>query len=192
MPALQTQFLRSKVPSSEAEGGCLPAAALKHRAECMRAPTENSMQKFSIALVLALSALLGFAGTATAEEKKKGANQGGASYQDGADLFLVAVKKSVVKVGKDGAIQVRISAKEGYKPNQEYPNKIKKLTASDGAVVGKSAPGTIKGKHIDFRIPVTPTVAGKHTVKGVVNFSICNDKECLVKKVNIKGTITGK
>ena len=115
---------------------------------------------------------------------------GGVTYAD--KPFRITVSTGNVKVGENETVEVRITAKKGHKPNAEYPNKIKKLTASKGAVVGaKSVKGEVKGKLILFTVPVKPTRAGRHTVKGVIRFSVCNDKQCYIKKVPLKTSITG-
>ena len=150
--------------------------------------SEIPMKKFSrsIAATLALGALVGFVANASASQPVA------AAKTDTDNPFTVGVSNGKAKVGTAGTITVRVTAGKGHKPNAEYPNKVKKLSAAEGATLGsKAVRGTIAGKSIVFSIPITPNKAGSHAVTGQVRFSVCNDKQCYIKKVALNATITG-
>ena len=109
----------------------------------------------------------------------------------GAGSFSVSVGNATAKVGEQGAISVTVTAAEGFKCNDGYPHRVKKL-AGDGVKFGAdSVAGAVSGKSIRFSVPVTPTAAGSHAVTGQVKFSVCNDKSCHIKKVPLNATVTG-
>ena len=90
-------------------------------------------------------------------------------------------------------ITVTVKAKDGFKCNEQYPHKIKRLSAGDGVRLGNSrVSGNISGKNIVFSVPVTPTKAGTFAVTGQVRFSVCNDQACHIKKLPLNATVTGK
>jgi len=109
----------------------------------------------------------------------------------GAGSFSVSVGNASAKVGEQAAITITVTAGSGFKCNDGYPHRVKKL-AGDGVEFGsKSVPGAVSGKSIRFSVPVTPTAAGAHAVTGQVKFSVCNDKSCHIKKVPLNATVTG-
>jgi hypothetical protein len=104
--------------------------------------------------------------------------------------FAVAVKNASAKVGADAHIEVEVSALSGFKCNEEYPHKIKKIVAAEGASVGSdSVKGSIDGKKIVFRIPVKASRAGTHAVTGQIRFSVCDDSQCVIKKIDLNASI---
>ena len=157
-------------------------------------PLENPMKTFtrSVVSTLALGSLVGLVGIANADVAATTQQPAFAAKANKDNPFTLSVSNGKAAVGKSGTISVRITAGEGHKPNAEYPNKIKKLSTDDGATLGStSVRGSVSGKSIVFSIPVTPNKAGKHTVKGQVRFSVCNDQQCYIKKVPLNATITG-
>ena len=109
-----------------------------------------------------------------------------------ASAYSVTTARASAKVGAVTTIVVTVTAGSGFKPNTEYPNKVKNLAASDAvALPGGNVKGSISGGKIVFSIPVTPKAAGAHTVTGTARFSVCNDKECLLESAPIRGTVTG-
>lgn len=149
----------------------------------------------SIANTLTLGALVGLVGVAhagTISQADSTSQKPFAAKADADNPFTVSVSNGKAAVGKSGTISVRITAGEGHKPNEAYPNKIKKLSVGDGATLGSTVVrGAVSGKSIVFSIPVTPNKAGSHSVTGQVRFSVCNDKQCYIKKVPLNATITG-
>ena len=136
----------------------------------------------------ALVAMLG----ATASVAASPSSHDAAPLGSKAGAFSLSVSNAKAAVGESATVTVRVTAGEGFKPNAEYPHKIKKLSA-DGAVklAGKSAPGSVSGKSIVYRVQVTPTKAGAHTVTGQIRFSVCNSESCVIKKLPLNATVTG-
>jgi len=107
--------------------------------------------------------------------------------------FRVKVNAGVTAVGSTGTIFVLIKPKKGFKPNEEYPNKISHLTAKakNVGLPSTKIKGSLVGNTIEFRVPVIPKKKGKHSVKGEIRFSVCTDKVCHVKKIPLISSITG-
>ena len=51
--------------------------------------------------------------------------------------------------------------------------------------------GSIEGKKVVFKVPATATKKGTFKVTGQIRFSVCNDSQCVIKKVPLNATITG-
>lgn len=111
---------------------------------------------------------------------------------DDASAFDLSVSHGKANVGEEATILVTIKARDGFKCNDQYPHKVKKLKGSDGVTVPEIVAGTLKGKTILFSIPATPTALGEHTVTGEIRFSVCNEEACLIKKVPLSAKVTGK
>jgi len=91
---------------------------------------------------------------------------------------------SPVPAGGPAAVEAVLVAKAGYHCNAEYPHKFK----LGAAPAGLSYPeATVKGMQVTaersvLRIPVVAQSAGKATVAGTLQFSVCNEERCLVEK----------
>lgn len=107
--------------------------------------------------------------------------------------FSLSVGNAKAKVGQATTISVSVTAAKGFKCNEQYPHKIKDLTADEGAELGATkVDGSVAGDKIVFSIPVTPKAAGTHKVNGEARFSVCNDSQCVIKKVPISASVTGE
>jgi hypothetical protein len=123
-------------------------------------------------------------------------SQAAQSAQDGAmELtdaapFSIAVSEAKAKVGEKATILVTVTANKGFKCNDQYPHKIKKISGAN-VDVPNSVKGSISDKQIVFSIPATPKSAGAHAVTGEIRFSVCNDSACHIKKVALNAKVTG-
>ncbi|MEM9874334.1 MAG: hypothetical protein AAF928_05540 [Myxococcota bacterium] len=109
----------------------------------------------------------------------------------GAGTFDISVGNAQATVGEAATISVTVTAKGGFKCNDAYPHRVKKLAGTGVTFPQPSVTGAVSGKSIQFSIPVTPTEAGAHAVTGQVKFSVCNDESCHIKKVPLQATVTG-
>jgi hypothetical protein len=106
--------------------------------------------------------------------------------------FTIDVSNAKAKVGESATIKVSVKAAPGFKCNDKYKHKIKKLKADGGAkLAADKVMGTVKGKKVHFEVAVTPTKKGKAKVSGQIRFSVCNDSQCVIKKVPLNATVTG-
>ena len=107
----------------------------------------------------------------------------GAVVQDEAfSTWLQAV--SPVAAGGPATLEAVLVAKPPYHCNAEYPHKFKLAAAPAGLSYPEA---TVKGMQVTaersvLRIPVLAQSAGKPTVSGTLQFSVCNDERCLVEK----------
>lgn len=105
--------------------------------------------------------------------------------------FDVVVAGGSAKVGEVATVTVTITAGAGFKPNAQYPHKVKNLSGSGVDLPSGEVTGAIGGTTIVFSVPVTPTSAGAHAVSGKARFSVCNDTECILKSTEVNATVTG-
>jgi len=146
--------------------------------------TQTVQRMLILAATLGIAAGATFASTSQAEEA--------VSLADKAP-FSISVKNGAAKVGQQGAVVVTVTAASGFKCNDKYPNKIRKLSVSgDAELAATTVRGSIAGKSIIFNVGVTPKAKGSHAVTGQIRFSICNDSTCHIKKVPLNAKITGK
>ncbi len=146
---------------------------------------------------------------------EKGASQERASPQrsladateraEGA-AFEVALQapSAEVPVGEQTALTVAITARPGFKVNEEYPHNFK---PEGGAAAlkfeGQRIPlGTADATKepceknekeacaLHAPLPFTATEAGSHKVSGTLSFSVCNETKCLIEKVPLALQVT--
>lgn len=116
---------------------------------------------------------------------------GGWACQKGGDAnaawYRVEVPALTLATGAQGSAAVRFVPREGYHWNGEFPAKAK--VADPGTATLAKADFSASGG--DFQdqggtgvlaIPVTAGAAGPTALKGVADFSVCNDKECRIFK----------
>jgi len=137
--------------------------------------------KQMMAVVMAVAMLSSFGGC-------KGSG-GGADSVTWYNIDIPSVK---IAPGADAAVLVRFIPREGYHWNPEFPARLK-----------LSDPGSVKTPKADFSlsdgdfkddsgvgalsIQVAAQAAGQTALKGVADFSICNDKECRIfKKIAVE------
>jgi hypothetical protein len=107
------------------------------------------------------------------------------------DSFVVEGKATgAYAAGKEGAVEIVLTAKPGYHVNKEYPYKLKLADAPAGVsfpkpVLGR-ADGTWEEKKGSFRVPFVAAKAGKYTVAGTFSLSVCSESNCLMDKVLVE------
>lgn len=114
------------------------------------------------------------------------------------EQYLIELKPSGdYKAGQEGTVEIAISAKGEYKINEKYPLKFKASEPADGSVkfskaVLKREDGTFDTHKGSLKIAFTPAKGGKATVSGVLSFSVCSEKNCLMDKVELETTVDVK
>lgn len=108
--------------------------------------------------------------------------QGAVVQEESFSTWLQAV--SPVTAGSPATVEAVLVAKAPYHCNAEYPHKFKLAAAPAGLSYPEA---TVKGMQVTaersvLRIPVVAQSAGKPTVSGTLQFSVCNDERCLVEK----------
>jgi hypothetical protein len=91
---------------------------------------------------------------------------------------------SPVAAGGPATVEVVLVANPPYHCNPEYPHKFK-LGAAPAGIAYPEA--TVKGMEVTpsrsvLKVPIQAQSAGKATVSGTLQFSVCNDERCLVEK----------
>jgi hypothetical protein len=108
-----------------------------------------------------------------------------------------------VQAGEGGELRVHIAARPGFKLNEEYPhsfrpeadvpgvrfeeNRIPLAEAPEDRTPCKGAPGDDCAAVT--AVPFSVTEEGPRRVSGVVSFSVCNPKVCLIEKVPVATTV---
>jgi hypothetical protein len=110
--------------------------------------------------------------------------------------FVVEVVDGSAAVGQRATVKVTIKAKDGFKVNDQYPHGLK-LEASDDIVYEKDAlkrdDGRFDGKTaFVFEVGAKAKRAGSHAVAGKLKFSVCNDAQCLIQKIDLSAKVTAR
>lgn len=109
--------------------------------------------------------------------------------------YALTVKPAELKVGQAGALEVVVTPKGPWHWNKDYPAKLE-LSAPAAVTVARP---TLKQLDGDFKVgatevtasfAVTATQAGpaQGTVKGKIG--LCDDKVCIIRKVEIAVALT--
>lgn len=102
-----------------------------------------------------------------------------------------------VKAGEQAEVRVRIAARPGYKINEEYPHAFRPEQGVAGVqfdakripLAGETsekrpcADSPKDACEAQTEVPFVANEAGSARVSGVVSFSVCNPKVCLIEKV---------
>ncbi len=98
------------------------------------------------------------------------------------------------KVGQAGFVEVVISAKPGFKINEQYPTKFVADPAPAGVVIPEKTLRSAQGKFTKdrgvFRLKVIPSKKGSARISGNAAFSVCNESACIVGKKHLDVTVT--
>ena len=115
-----------------------------------------------------------------------------ASYDEDA-FTLTLTGPELAKVGEVVTVTVTLSAKNGFKVNDEYPVKFQFAetagVAPQKAVVRKDDAQVEKSKVV-IPAQVVFSKSGKHLVQGKLSFSVCTDDRCLIEKRDLELGIT--
>ena len=81
-------------------------------------------------------------------------------------------------VGEVGMAKVFFKPSEGFKWNSDYPASFEVMTKK--FTIAEPLEEAIYFKDGTLCVPYTAKEAGRIQVRGLMNFSICNKKECLI------------
>jgi hypothetical protein len=112
-----------------------------------------------------------------------------AKHFDAAQFELNIASDGNYKAGQAGDVLITVQAKPPYHCNDQYPYKLKLDTAPGvkfaSDVVGKDAV-KVQGPHAIMTVGLTPETAGKKTIGGQFQFSVCSASNCMVERRNLK------
>lgn len=114
-----------------------------------------------------------------------------------AEAYGVDMKaQTAYAAGKEGTVDVVISAKGEFKINSQFPFRLKLGEPPEGVAypkpVLKKDDGTFSEKQGTFKVPFVAQKAGTYTISSTVSLSVCNDKKCLMEKVPVDVQVTVK
>ena len=126
------------------------------------------------------------AARAPAEDAQGTGAQPAAANRVSEETFDLSLTGSTAyEAGKPGEATITLDAKPPFHINDKYPYKFK-LKAAPGlkfqsATVGKDA-AKLEKQRMTMVVGFAPESPGKHTLAGVLSFSVCTDDKCLIEK----------
>ena len=112
------------------------------------------------------------------------------SKAEGANYTAEMVAVGAYKAGTEGNVQVTVVPKGGYHINPQYPYKFKANAPGEGLTYPKPTLARADGKFEEmrgtFQVPFVAAKAGKATVGGMLNLSVCSAANCVVDKVPLE------
>lgn len=98
-----------------------------------------------------------------------------------AALYAVRIVPGDATAGAEATSVIEVTPAAGYKINLEFPTRLK-LSTVDGIAHAKAELGKtdaeITEKVLRFNVAFTAAKAGKFSLEGVADFSVCNDRTC--------------
>jgi hypothetical protein len=117
------------------------------------------------------------------------------AHTDGKHYALDAKAPSAVKVGASGEVEIALEAKDGYHVNDKYPYKL--VPAAEPADLLSfekkelvRADATMSKGEAKFKVKFAALKSGTAKVGGLLAFSVCTAKECVVDKVELTVPVT--
>ncbi len=113
------------------------------------------------------------------------------------EAFTVDMKAAATYApGKEGTVDVVITAKGEFKINAQFPFRLKLGEPPEGVTYPKAVmkrdDGAFSEKVGTFKVPFVAQKAGTYLVSCTVSLSVCNDKKCLMEKVPLDVQVTVK
>lgn len=109
-----------------------------------------------------------------------------------APSYTVELKANgAYKAGTEGKASLTLTPKAGFHVNPDYPAKLKlQDPAPEGLTypkkVLKKEDGKFEEKGASLDVPFTAAKAGKATIAGTFQFSVCSDKNCFMEKIDLE------
>lgn len=107
------------------------------------------------------------------------------------EQYLVEMKTSgAYTVGKEGEIEISMVSKGDFHLNDKFLVKFKTADSVDGvsfrkAILKRGEDGTFDATKGSFKLPFTPSKAGKAKISGTLSVSFCNERQCLLEKLDL-------
>lgn len=107
----------------------------------------------------------------------------------GTNYQITATPQGPFKVGGDARVDVRLTGRNGYHVNQEYPIKLR-LDPTQGVKLTKTTmvradASAFEEAQAVFPVGVTPETAGRKALHGTLSFSVCNPQNCLLERQDV-------
>jgi hypothetical protein len=97
--------------------------------------------------------------------------------------------------GKPGEATITLDAKPPFHINDKYPYKFKLKQGAGlkfpSPVIGKDA-AKLEKQRMTMAVGFVPESPGKHTLSGVLAFSVCTDDKCLIEKRDLAFEVQSK
>jgi hypothetical protein len=153
---------------------------------------ERSYRLVALGVAAAGLAILSFpiAGESAVSDSGRALRGPTGSRADAANYTAEIVVSGAYKAGAEGNVQVTIVPKNGYHINPDYPYKFKANAPGEGLTYPKPtlqrADGKFEETRGSFHVPFVAAKAGKVTVGGLLNLSVCSAANCVVDKVPLE------
>lgn len=113
------------------------------------------------------------------------------------DQYLVEVEAPTLEVGKEGALRVVVSGKNGFKFNKDFPIKLELTAPPEGLSAPKLLLKRDDGKldadgKFTFLVPLLASKAGEFSLEATLKFSVCNDDKCVVQRQTLRAKVTAR
>lgn len=136
------------------------------------------MGRFAISIGFSLVALLACQ-REPAADPAPAAKAGESPAAD--QTYTVRILPGEAKAGQAATSVVEVTPNPGYKMNLEFPARLK-LQVPPGVTAAKSElkrdDADLTEKALRFNVAFTPAEAGKVSLTGSADFSVCNDTTC--------------
>jgi len=115
----------------------------------------------------------------------------------GQDPYEMTVTSWEGPIGEEGYVVVSIEARDGYKINTEYPQKVVMSEPPEGLSLPLR---TLRMEHAEresdqrlvFSVPAVPDRAGEYDLTGIVRLSVCNDDVCKIGKEQLSARVVAQ
>lgn len=160
--------------------------------------TARSQRLFALGFAVGALAILSFpiAGLGAVADIEHGRGGIAGSKADAANYIAEIVGTGAYKAGTEGTVQVTVVPKGEYHINAQYPYKFKANAPSDGLTYPKPtlqrADGKFEEKRGTFIVPFVAAKAGKVSVGGTFNLSVCSAANCIMDKVPLEVVVDVK
>jgi len=160
--------------------------------------TERSHRLVTLGVRAAAIAILAFpiAGMSASPKAEHDRPRVAGSRAEGANYTAEMAATAAYKAGTEGTVQITIVAKGEYHINPQYPYKFKANAPSTGLTYPKPTLQRSDGKFEEargtFQVPFVAAKAGKATVGGTLNLSVCSAANCVVDKVPLELSVEVK
>jgi hypothetical protein len=156
----------------------------------------SSFRKVAIASVLSVMSLGFIFASGQSRSEAAPAKDGAASIAKGSkadtEAYTVELKAAGdYKATQEGNTDLLITSKGDFHINPKFPVKFK---LTDPAPEGVKYPkallkredGTFSDTKGSFKVPFVAAKSGTAVVSGVLSLSVCNDKQCLMEKLDLE------
>jgi hypothetical protein len=106
-------------------------------------------------------------------------------------IHKVSTSPATVKIGGQGEATIRFEPAAGFHWNKEYPAKVKLLSEPTRVSLPKLEWKQLAGdfKHGDkdamLKIAVTGKTKGTESLQAEANYSMCDERTCLIEKATV-------